>query len=312
MSQPQGRDDTGGTEVTPYAEAALPDPGASAEVTPLPPVVPAEQLSRDELDRICMHNLLAASVEQIYFKDLHSRFLHASAGTIHLFGLETEEQITGMTDFDFFTDEHARTAYEDEQNIIATGEPLIDIEELETWPDRPDSFVSTTKMPLRDFEGRVIGTFGISREITRRVLAEREVRRQSERLTESHEELRQLEAELRTVLDSSPDAIVWYDHELRHRYANPAVETLTGVPNDALIGRTNRELGNDEDFLVVWEAALGRVLATGRPGEAEYSLRVGNQTRWFHSRMVGHIDDSGNVIGVLTSTRDLTDIKRAE
>jgi diguanylate cyclase (GGDEF)-like protein/PAS domain S-box-containing protein len=302
MSQPHGGDDTGrGT--APEVEGGPPV---------LPPPVPVEQLSREELDRICMHNLLAASAEQIYFKDLHSRFLHASAGTIRLFGLETEAQLAGMTDFDFFTDEHARTAYDDEQGIIASGEALVDIEELETWPDRPDSWVSTTKMPLRDLEGRIIGTFGISREITRRVLAEREVRRQSERLSESHEELRQLEAELRTVLDSSPDAIVWYDHELRHRYANPAVEALTGVSNDELLGRTNRELGHDEDFLVIWEAALGRVLATGRPGEAEYSLRVGNQTRWFHSRMVGHIDDSGTVIGVLTSTRDLTDIKRAE
>ena len=71
------------------------------------------------------------------------------------------------------SNEHARTAYEDEQRIIATGEPLVDIEELETWPDRPDSWVSTTKLPLKDFQGRIIGTFGISREITRRVLAER-------------------------------------------------------------------------------------------------------------------------------------------
>ena len=78
-----------------------------------------------------------------------------------------------------------------------------------------------------------------------------------------------------------------------------------------MIGHSNRELGHPEDFLVIWEAALGRVLATGNGGEAEYSVEIGGQTRWFHSRMVPHIVD-GEVVGVLASTRDLTDLKLAE
>src|SRR5438552_1759726 len=136
----------------------------------------ARELSRDELDRICMANLLTTAVEEIYFKDLQSRFLRVSQGMVKLFDVESAADLEGLTDFEFFSEEHARTAYEDEQRIIATGEPLIDIEELETWPDRPDSWVSTSKLPLRDFDGRIIGTWGISRDITRRLLAERQVR----------------------------------------------------------------------------------------------------------------------------------------
>ncbi|MDX6256192.1 MAG: hypothetical protein QOJ11_2526 [Frankiales bacterium] len=284
------------------------EPAVPGQVEP----VPVQGLSRGELDLVCFFNLLTSATEQIYFKDLNSRFLRVSAGLVKLFEVAGPDQLEGRSDFDFFSDEHARTAYEDEQRIIATGEPLIDIEELETWPDRPDSWVSTTKLPLRDFEGRIIGTFGISREITRRVLAEREVHRKSDALSESHAELQRLELELRTVLEASPDSISWFDTDLRYRYANPATVLMTGHPNDVLIGKSNRELGHPEDFLELWEAALRRVLATGRPGEAEWSSSVRGHTRWYHSRMVAHVDDDGEVIGVLTSTRDLTDLKVAE
>jgi diguanylate cyclase (GGDEF)-like protein/PAS domain S-box-containing protein len=271
-----------------------------------------EQLSREELDRICMYNLLTTATEQIYFKDVHSRFLRVSAGLVTLFEVAGPDQLEGLSDFDFFSDEHARTAYEDEQRIIASGEPLIDIEELETWPDRPDSWVSTTKLPLRDFAGRIIGTFGISREITRRVLAERELSRKSDALSESHAELQRLERELRTVLETSPDSISWFDTELRYRYTNPATELITGYRNDVLIGKSNRELGHPEEFLVLWEGALRRVLASGRAADVEWSAQVRGQLRWYHSRLVAHVDDDGEVIGVLTSTRDLTDLKLAE
>ena len=291
-------------------ESSVPgQPGRDGEPST---AAPADELSRDELDRICMTNLLTTVVEEIYFKDRHSRFLRVSQGLVNLFGARDSAELEGLTDFEFFSNEHARTAYEDEQRIIATGEPLLDIEELETWPDRPDSWVSTSKLPLRDFEGRVIGTWGISRDITRRLLAEREVRRKSDELAASHGELQRLEAELRTVLDTSPDAICWYDIDLRHRFANAASEALTGLPNAQMFGRSNRELGDPEEFLAVWEAGLRKVLDTGESGEVDYSSVVHGHTRWYQSRLVPHIDDDGVVIGVLAATRDLTDLKLAE
>lgn len=151
---------------------------------------------------------------------------------------------------------------------------------------RPDSWVSTSTLPLRDGEGRILGTWGISPEITRRLLAEREVRRKSNELAESHAELQRLEAEFRAVLETSPDAISWYDSGPRYRHANRAVEELSGVSLEEMVGHSNRGLGHPDDFLVIWEAALRRVLATGKAGEAEDSVEVAGQTRWFHSRVV--------------------------
>src|SRR4030042_6135017 len=113
--------------------------------------------------------------DHIYFKDRESRFIRISKDHAHSFGFKDPLQVIGKTDFDFFTEEHARQAYEDEQAIIRTGEPLSREEKL-TWPDRPDTWSLTTKMPLPDKKGGIIGTFGISRDITRSKLAEEALR----------------------------------------------------------------------------------------------------------------------------------------
>src|SRR5208283_288610 len=125
------------------------------------------------------HILLLEALQEnipdtIYFKDLQGRFLHLSKAHARAFNLIPTTEVVGMTDFDFFTDEHAREAFEGEQRIIRTGEPIIDKEEKETWLDRPATWVLTTKMPLRDQQGNIVGTFGISRDITERKRAEQE------------------------------------------------------------------------------------------------------------------------------------------
>ncbi|MGO9310419.1 MAG: PAS domain-containing protein [Spirochaetia bacterium] len=119
--------------------------------------------------------------DRVYFKDLHSRFLDIGRAHASLFNLKTPTEAIGKTDFDFFTEEHAREAFEDEQRIIRTGEPLINKEEKETWPDRPPTWVLSTKMALRDRHGAIVGTFGISRDITERRRVEEALRKSEER-----------------------------------------------------------------------------------------------------------------------------------
>jgi PAS domain S-box-containing protein len=119
--------------------------------------------------------------DRVYFKDLQGRFLDIGRSHASLFNLKSPTEAIGKTDFDFFTEEHAREAFEDEQRIIRTGEPLVNKEEKETWPDRPPTWVLTTKMALRDTHGAIVGTFGISRDITERRRAEEALRKSEER-----------------------------------------------------------------------------------------------------------------------------------
>jgi PAS domain S-box-containing protein len=119
--------------------------------------------------------------DTIYFKDTEGRFIHISKAHLRFFNPIDKKDAIGKTDFDFFTEEHAREAYEDEQKIMRTGKPIINKEERETWPDHPDTWSLTTKMPLRDRQGNIIGTFGISHDITERKKAEEALRKSEER-----------------------------------------------------------------------------------------------------------------------------------
>jgi PAS domain S-box-containing protein len=123
-------------------------------------------------EQALMRALMDTIPDAIYFKDAQSRFLRVSNALVVKHALGEREHVLGKTDFDFFREEHARKSFEDEQNIIRTGQPLVNIEEKETWPDRPDTWVSSTKLPLRDQAGRIVGTWGISRDITERKRAE--------------------------------------------------------------------------------------------------------------------------------------------
>jgi PAS domain S-box-containing protein len=119
-------------------------------------------------ERELLHTLMDNIPDAIYFKDKKSRFIRASMALARKIGLSDPAHLIGKTDFDVFTKEHAQQAFEDEQRILRTALPEIGIEEKETWPDARVTWVSTTKMPLRDTKGGIIGTFGVSRDITKR------------------------------------------------------------------------------------------------------------------------------------------------
>jgi PAS domain S-box-containing protein len=135
---------------------------------------PQESEALRGIKQTCIDNLLNTTEERVYFKDLHSRFLVVSAGWLATAAPGyTLEEVIGKTDFDFFSEEHAAAAFADEQQIIRTGEPIVGKLEEETFQDRTGPWVSTTKMPLRDEHGRIIGTFGISRDVTAQMKAEK-------------------------------------------------------------------------------------------------------------------------------------------
>jgi diguanylate cyclase (GGDEF)-like protein/PAS domain S-box-containing protein len=147
-------------------------------------------------DHYLLNHLLDYVPESIYFKDTESRFIRLSMSLAKSFGLESPQEAIGKTDYDFFSQEHARQAFEGEQEIIRTGRTLS-IEEKETRPNLPDRWVLTTKMPIYNENREIIGTFGISRDITDRKLAEDNLRSQAHRLQNQIEEINLLQEQLK-------------------------------------------------------------------------------------------------------------------
>lgn len=151
-----------------------------------PPVVDEEPSDRQprtpptiDEQNFLLETLMDNVLDSIYFKDLESRFTHVNHHAAVRFGIASPELAVGRTDFDFFTEEHAAQALQDEREIIRTGQPLVNVEEKETLASGQIRWVSTTKLPLRDRLGHIVGTFGISRDITSRKNVEEQLQRRA-------------------------------------------------------------------------------------------------------------------------------------
>ncbi|MGE0018995.1 MAG: PAS domain S-box protein, partial [Draconibacterium sp.] len=187
-------------------------PEKSNELEPL--------LNEQLLFRIIMNNV----PDKIYFKNLKSEFISVNKNLADFFGLKSSADAIGKTDFDFFSIEHARLAFEDEKKIIDTGEPLVGVEEKETWPDGRITWASTTKMPLKDEKGEIIGTFGISRDITLQKNAEESLRKKDIMVTK--------------LAENVPGVIYQFqyfpDRKTCFPYASEGISTIFGVTPDSV------------------------------------------------------------------------------
>jgi diguanylate cyclase (GGDEF)-like protein/PAS domain S-box-containing protein len=135
-----------------------------------------EEESRLGREKSFFNALMDYLSESIFFKDKESRFVRINKATAEKFGLSSPEEAVGKTDFDIFSEEHARQAFKDEQLIIKTGTPIINLEEKETYEDKADRWASTSKFPWYDENNNIIGIFGITRDVTDRKNSEEKIR----------------------------------------------------------------------------------------------------------------------------------------
>jgi signal transduction histidine kinase len=127
---------------------------------------PGEEL---RIARALVNGFLGNVPYCVYFKNRQSQFIAISQSMAVLFNVKDLKEVLGRTDSDFFTEAHARSALADEQQIIKTGKPVIGKLEKESWPDGRVTWALTSKLPLRDASGEIIGTFGLSKDMTREV-----------------------------------------------------------------------------------------------------------------------------------------------
>jgi len=108
----------------------------------------------------------------VYFKDEKSRFIVANSATAKIMRSNTPEALAGKTDFDFYPQELATKFHKDEKKIINAGEAMLNIEEIILDQDSQPKIISTSKVPLKDPRGRIIGLVGIGVDITERKVRE--------------------------------------------------------------------------------------------------------------------------------------------
>jgi phosphoserine phosphatase RsbU/P len=249
-------------------------------------------------ERKLLSTLMEHLPDNIYFKDLDSRFISVNRAMARWAGFNDPIDMIGKCDQDLFTSEHALRALEDEREIIRTGKPLINREEKETWLDREDTWVSTTKMPLLDANGQIIGTFGLSRDIT-----------QLKKLEHALSGERNL---LRSVINNIPDPIFVKNSEGRYVLDNLAHRHSVGKRHEEeIIGKTVFDFFSESsarNFSGIDET----ILKSGVPmiNFEEEAIWPDGTSRWLLTTKVPLRDEAQTVIVCIK--RDITERKRAD
>jgi len=243
-----------------------------------------------------LHALMDNIPHQIYFKDLQSRFTRINLAQAAVLGLADPAEAIGRSDADYFAPDHVREAANDERRILETGEPMIDKIECIRRADGEFRWVTTTKAPIKDARGRVMGVVGISRDITERRCAEQALRA-------SEEKYRLLVENANEVIAVAQDG--WL------RYANRRAEELLQLPREQIIDRPIIDHIHPEDRALVMERYRARLQGGGYPRPYAFRLINGrNEVRWVEASGVTMEWEGKSAL--LSFLSDITERKQAE
>ncbi len=263
----------------------------------------AEQLKEE---KYLMDAMMDNLPDNIYFKDRESKFLRVSNNLLQSFGVKKQEELIGKSDFDFFTKEHAQQAFDDEQNIIRTGKAIVNMIEKETWEDGAVSWVSTTKMPLKDQEGNVVGTFGISKDVSD--LKEMEIK-----ANKMAKDLMWESAMFKTLMDHLDSRVTFKDQEGTYVRVNKAKAIKHGFKDPSkIIGKSDYDFFPEEHAKEAIKLEKD-LIAKNKPilNKDEKLVYKDGRIRWGLTNRIPFANEQGEIIGTFTITRDTTDVKEA-
>lgn len=273
-----------------------------------------------------LRSLADNTLDLIYAKDRQGRFVFANQAVINMLGCQSIDEVLGKTDFDFFNPQRAQAYQADDQLVLGTGIAVCDREEQVAHALSSKSrWHSTTKVPLCNDEGKIVGTLGISRDITALKQAQQALVELNQQLTLHAEESKStlislsetLAAErdlMRTLIDSVPDNIFAKDSNSKFLLANDAVARGMGTTREKLLGK------DDFDF---FPPAMAQgfyedeqtIMRTGEPllDREETAIdKETSRTRWLLTSKIPVRDKSGNITGLVGIGRDISDRKSIE
>lgn len=246
-----------------------------------------------------LHSLLENIPDSIYFKDRQSRFTKVNKAMLRSYGRSATD-LVGRSDFDLFTAEHAQPAFDDEKHIIETGESIVGKIEKETLTDGGIRWASTTKVPLRDSRNQIIGTMGISRDITE--------------LKEAQDQLTREQALLQTIVHHALAGIFVKDRSGRYILVNQRhADYLGNKDPEAIKGRTIFDFFN-ADMAEMIDSVDRQIMDSGegREGMVDYRTVEGRPEKWLLTSKVPLKDEFGNCNGLVGISIDITRQKETE
>ncbi|HEY1848987.1 MAG TPA: PAS domain-containing protein [Opitutaceae bacterium] len=231
--------------------------------------------------------------DHVFVRDRASRHIINNEAQLAQLRAASLEETIGKTDFDFYPPEMAKRFHEINEKVMETGEIILNIEEMIPGPAGEERWWSTTKVPLRDPSGRVIGLVGTGRNITERMQTKQKITEQA------------------AMLDQSHDAILLLALDGKIAYANPAAKSLFGWKDGWGIGRTAAEIYPPEDIPLLRQAVTETLEKGSWVGELRVHHRDGHEIH-LDTRRTLIRDDKGAPKAQLSISVDITEKKKRE
>jgi PAS domain S-box-containing protein len=256
----------------------------------------SEQRQRQEHE--LFKTLLENLSDCIFFKDDQHRFLLVNK-TNTAYGNVVPEELKGKTDFDFLSKEQAQRIHEDEDAIMRSGQAIVNKFERVALDDEMERYLFVSKYPRYNDEGEIIGTMGLSRDVTE--------------WKHTEDEYAKNRVMLQTLLDAIPDAVCFKDNQNRFVLVNKAMTKRFMVQPEMMIGKT------DFDFLPIEEAQKiseedTRIVQSGTSmiDCVERIVEKDGSEHWYSVTKVAWNDQCGKIIGTLGLYRNVTDEKKIQ
>jgi PAS domain S-box-containing protein len=249
-------------------------------------------------ERRLLRTLIDNLPDGVYAKDTAGRKTMANPADLKVMGCKTEAEAVGKSDFDFFPKDIAEKFWADDQKVIQ-GEPVINREEYFLNDEGEKRWLLTSKLPLRDQDGKIVGLVGIGRDITGR--------------KQTEEALARERSLLRTLIDSLPDCIYAKDATGRKTMANPGdLKNLKCQTEAEAIGKSDFDLFPKDIAEKFW--ADDQKVIQGQPviDREEYFLNDEGKKRWLLTSKLPLRDQTGKIVGLVGIGRDITERKQAE
>ncbi len=258
---------------------------------------PGQRAKRSRIsEHIMFEAIMSHSFDSIYFKDKDSHFIYNNKHRAAKHGILDTDGMIGKTDFDYYYESNAKESLLAEQEILRTGRPVIGKVEKLVRLDGHTTWSSTSKYPLFNKNGDIIGTWGISRDITEYEMAK--------------EALRVSESKHKAMIENIADVISINNSDGVITYISPNIERLFGWPPDELIGTSFDLLLGESDSCIISSGWLPKAGGDIAVMDCSCRHKSGGESM-IHLTAVNLIGNP-EINGVLINFHDITERKKNE
>lgn len=245
-------------------------------------------------ERILMRTVIDNLPDAIYVKDLEGKKTLTNRADIENMGLTNESDAIGKTDYELFPGEIAEKLSADDREVLDSGQPLLNQEERLVKANGEERWLLTSKLPLRDENGGIVGLVGIGHDLTPRKQNEEAISR------------------LAAVVEQTSESIVITDLDACITYVNPAFERISGYSRAEAIGQNPRLLKSGQQDAAFYQK-LWEILLAGKPWTGQFINRKKDGSLYYEQAVIFPIKNKdGKIISYATVKRDITDERKMQ